>query len=95
MNQPTWLDAERICNLPDVHEALQAFCEDATHDNGVGVVVTVMAALAAQEPVAWAWYAPPKNMEEAGGRSGLSFKKPEVGPGVSIDIMPLYTSPIR
>jgi hypothetical protein len=42
----SWMDCERISNMPEVHEALQAFSEDSTGDNGVGVVQAVVQALA-------------------------------------------------
>lgn len=42
-----WADAERIANLPAVHEVIQGFAEDPTGDNGTMVVREVLRALAA------------------------------------------------
>lgn len=44
MTDLTWASAEAIVNRPEVHEALQNFAEDITEDNGIGVVLAVLAA---------------------------------------------------
>ncbi len=44
-----WSDAERICNLPAVHEVIQGFADDRTGDNAIMVVREVMRALAAPQ----------------------------------------------
>src|SRR5207253_10486163 len=49
-----WADAERIADVPAVHEALQGFSEDATGDNGTCVVRAVLEAVAAPQPCAHA-----------------------------------------
>jgi hypothetical protein len=40
-----WKDAERISDIPDVHEALMNFAEDQTGDNGTCIVRAVMRAV--------------------------------------------------
>lgn len=41
-NAPDWAEAERIANLPVVHEALKNFAHDTTKSNGVEVVLAVL-----------------------------------------------------
>lgn len=38
---PVWMEALRISDHPDVHEALHNFSHDSTQDNAVGVVLAV------------------------------------------------------
>lgn len=47
-----------------------------------------------QEPVAWAWWSPPRDKNGLESRSGLSFKKPEVVQGVGVSVVPLYAAPV-
>lgn len=44
-----WQEAERIHDMPRVHEALQAFSNDSTGNNAVGVVAAVIEALRGEQ----------------------------------------------
>lgn len=46
----TWPQAVDISNLPEVHEAIQAFTDDATEDNAVAIILAVSTALSATQP---------------------------------------------
>lgn len=40
----TWTDANKLAEVPSVHDALAAFSEDSTGDNGTAVVLAVLEA---------------------------------------------------
>ncbi|WP_443115451.1 hypothetical protein [Herbaspirillum seropedicae] len=43
MTHPTgWPTAQSICDIPEVHEALDAFSHDSTEDNAVGLICAVL-----------------------------------------------------
>lgn len=42
---PDWLKAQAIADMPAVDSALRALVEDSTNDNGVNVVLAIMAAI--------------------------------------------------
>ena len=44
-----WQEAQRICDLPAVHEVIQGFADDQTGDNATMAVREVMRAIAAQQ----------------------------------------------
>lgn len=46
MSTANWLEAQRICDLPTVDEAIRNLLEDQTGDNATGVVVAVLEAVA-------------------------------------------------
>lgn len=46
----TWAEAQRICDLPPVDEAIRAFVDDNTGDNATAIVATVLEAVNAQQP---------------------------------------------
>lgn len=46
--KPTWQECEALSNVPLVNEALQAFADDRTGDNGVSIIVAVLEAIADQ-----------------------------------------------
>jgi len=41
-----WKEAQRVCDLPPVHETIQGFADDLTGDNAIMVVREVMRAIA-------------------------------------------------
>ena len=41
-----WPEAQRICDIPEIHEALSAFSHDSTEDNAVGLISAVLNAAA-------------------------------------------------
>lgn len=43
-----WLACEKVANVEGVFDAMQVFSEDPTGDNGVGVVVAIVEALASR-----------------------------------------------
>lgn len=51
-NPNEWADAERIANLPAVHEVIQGFAQDPTGDHGTMIVREVLRVQAGNEPVA-------------------------------------------
>lgn len=52
-SEPTWDEALRISELPDIDEALRSLIEDGTEDNAVCLVRMVIAAGAAKVPEGW------------------------------------------
>lgn len=71
---PTWGDAERVAEIPQVSETLEAFAQDSTRDNAIGPVRAVLhfaapsSAPPTQEPIAYRvrWTGPLRE----GGRDG-------------------------
>ncbi|MRT30781.1 hypothetical protein [Herbaspirillum sp. CAH-3] len=37
-----WPEAQRICDIPEVHEALEAFSHDSTEDNAVALICAAL-----------------------------------------------------
>lgn len=52
-HRPTWAQAERLADMPEVNEALTNFSHDSSGDNAIGVVLSVLEALSQDSMQAW------------------------------------------